>query len=190
MLSISAKARSNSSSERTGVPSNGRSRWSSTQERQQFHEDLSPAGKRPILFVMCENTQAADEAGDYKAAAEAGVADATPYTLRHSFCSLLIAEGRSVIEVARQMGHGANLTLNTYGHVIDELADGDRIDAEVEIERARRALQPGSPEPKQALTTAPRNPDLQPERTPNRDEDVRFSYVFAEDPDDLDTFWA
>jgi type III restriction enzyme len=30
-----------------------------------FHEKLSPAGKRPVLFVMCENTQAADEAGDY-----------------------------------------------------------------------------------------------------------------------------
>ena len=30
-----------------------------------FHETLSPAGKRPVLFVMCENTLAADEAGDY-----------------------------------------------------------------------------------------------------------------------------
>jgi type III restriction enzyme len=30
-----------------------------------FHQTLSPAGKRPVLFVMCENTLAADEAGDY-----------------------------------------------------------------------------------------------------------------------------
>ena len=30
-----------------------------------FHETLSPADKRPVLFVMCENTLAADEAGDY-----------------------------------------------------------------------------------------------------------------------------
>ena len=30
-----------------------------------FNEALSPSGKRPVLFVMCENTQAADEAGDY-----------------------------------------------------------------------------------------------------------------------------
>lgn len=30
-----------------------------------FDEKLSPSGKRPVLFVMCENTQAADEAGDY-----------------------------------------------------------------------------------------------------------------------------
>lgn len=31
----------------------------------KFNEALGPAGKRPILFVMCENTQAADEVGDY-----------------------------------------------------------------------------------------------------------------------------
>jgi len=30
-----------------------------------FHEKLSPSGQRPVLFVMCENTLAADEAGDY-----------------------------------------------------------------------------------------------------------------------------
>ncbi len=32
---------------------------------RKFHESLSPSGKRPVLFVMCENTLAADEAGDY-----------------------------------------------------------------------------------------------------------------------------
>jgi type III restriction enzyme len=32
---------------------------------RKFDEDLSPSGKRPVLFVMCENTQAADEVGDY-----------------------------------------------------------------------------------------------------------------------------
>ncbi len=32
-----------------------------------------------------------------RAAQVAGVPDATPYPLRHSFCSLLLAEGRSVI---------------------------------------------------------------------------------------------
>lgn len=30
-----------------------------------FHKDLSPSGHRPVLFVMCENTEAADWAGDY-----------------------------------------------------------------------------------------------------------------------------
>jgi type III restriction enzyme len=32
---------------------------------RKFDEDLAPAGKRPVLFVMCESTQAADEVGDY-----------------------------------------------------------------------------------------------------------------------------
>jgi len=32
---------------------------------REFHETLSPAGKRPVLFVMCENTREADRAGDY-----------------------------------------------------------------------------------------------------------------------------
>jgi len=32
---------------------------------RSFYEDLSPSGKRPVLFVMCEDTLAADEAGDY-----------------------------------------------------------------------------------------------------------------------------
>lgn len=73
-----------------------------------------------------------------RAAATAGAPAATPYSLRHSFCSLLLAEGRSVIEVARQLGHGANLTLGTYGHVIDELAGADRADAEAVIMAARR----------------------------------------------------
>ena len=62
---------------------------------------------------------------------------ASPYTLRHSFCSLLLHEGRSVIYVARQMGHDAKLTLSTYGHVIDELEDAPRVSAEDAIRAAR-----------------------------------------------------
>ena len=58
-------------------------------------------------------------------------------TLRHSFASLLLHEGRSVIYVARQLGHDARLTLSTYGHVIDELDDAPRI--------ARRGRDPGGP---------------------------------------------
>jgi integrase len=39
-----------------------------------------------------------------------GLEHVRPYDLRHSFASLLLHEGRSVIYVARQLGHGANLT--------------------------------------------------------------------------------
>jgi hypothetical protein len=42
-------------------------------------------------------------------------------------------EGRSIIYVARQLGHDARLTLTRYGHVIDELEDTPRIEAEAAI---------------------------------------------------------
>jgi len=72
-----------------------------------------------------------------RAVEAAGVDHTTPYALRHSFASLLLHEGRSVIYVARQLGHDARLTLTRYGHVIDELDDQPRIDAETAIQEAR-----------------------------------------------------
>lgn len=67
----------------------------------------------------------------------AGAERATPCALRHSFASLLLHEGRSVMYVARQLDHDARLTLSTYGHVIDELDDAPRIGAEDAIRAAR-----------------------------------------------------
>jgi integrase len=65
------------------------------------------------------------------AAAAVGLDDAVPYDLRHSFASLLIHEGRlSVVEIAQQLGHSPTMTLNTYGHVIAELAEAERVSAE------------------------------------------------------------
>ena len=72
-----------------------------------------------------------------RALTAAGNVTSTPYALRHSFASLLLHEGRSVIYVARQLGHDARLTLTGYGHVIDELEDQPRIDAERAIRQAR-----------------------------------------------------
>ena len=63
-----------------------------------------------------------------------------PYDLRHSFASLLLHEGRSVIYVARQLGHGAELTMRTYGHVIDELEDRPQLPAEDAIQEARQQI--------------------------------------------------
>jgi integrase len=60
-----------------------------------------------------------------------------PYDLRHSFASLLLAEGRTVHYVAAQLGHSPVLTLSTYGHLIAEYADTGSIDAEAEIVKAR-----------------------------------------------------
>jgi integrase len=67
----------------------------------------------------------------------AGATTATPYALRHAFASLLLHEGRSVIYVARQLGHDTRLTLTRYGHVIGELDEQPRIDAETAIQEAR-----------------------------------------------------
>ncbi len=60
-----------------------------------------------------------------------------PYDMRHSFASLLIAEGRSIVEVGRQAGHSATMALDTYGHVFDELDGAERISAEQAIRKAR-----------------------------------------------------
>lgn len=49
-----------------------------------------------------------------------GIGGSIPYDLRHSFASLLIQAGVSVVEVARQMGNAPSVTLHTYGHVFDE----------------------------------------------------------------------
>jgi integrase len=75
----------------------------------------------------------------------AGLERARPYDLRHSFASLLLHEGRSVIYVARQLGHDARLTLTRYGHVIDELEDTPHIGAEAAISRARSEAGSGQP---------------------------------------------
>jgi len=71
------------------------------------------------------------------AATAAHASDATPYHLRHSYISLLIAEGKTIVEVARQAGHSPTITLTSYAHIIDELTDSTRRSAEAEIRHAR-----------------------------------------------------
>jgi integrase len=72
-----------------------------------------------------------------KAVTQAGLTDVRPYDLRHSFVSLLIAEGRSIVDVARQAGHSATMALDTYGHVFDELDGAEKIVPEQAILKAR-----------------------------------------------------
>jgi len=78
----------------------------------------------------------------FKVAVEkAGLPKSTrPYDLRHSFCSLLIAEGASAVEVAAEAGHSPTMTLNTYGHVMKELKGDERRDPEAAIRDARASL--------------------------------------------------
>jgi integrase len=63
-----------------------------------------------------------------------------PYDLRHSFASLLLAEGKQPIWCAEQRGHTLAVFLSTYAHLIDEFEDRERIDADSEITMARREV--------------------------------------------------
>lgn len=74
------------------------------------------------------------------AAAAAGAGGSRPYDLRHSFVSLLIAEGHNVVDVARQAGHSPKMALDTYAHVFEEFDPAERINAADRIRRAREEL--------------------------------------------------
>jgi integrase len=81
------------------------------------------------------------------AAEAAGVERPRPYDLRHSFVSLLIAEGRNVVDVARQAGHSPTVALDTYAHVFEEFDPGERINAADRIRKAREELRFASQQP-------------------------------------------
>jgi integrase len=74
--------------------------------------------------------------------AVAGVEGARPYDLCHSLCSLLLYDGRTIVQVARQAGHAPSMSLDTYQHVMDELEGVERVPAEEQIRRARARLVP------------------------------------------------
>lgn len=60
-----------------------------------------------------------------------------PRDLRSSFASLLIYEGRNVIEVADQLGHSPQTCLQHYAGLFAEVHPDDRVGAELAITRAR-----------------------------------------------------
>ncbi len=60
-----------------------------------------------------------------------------PYDLRHSFVSLLLTEGRQPVWIAQQAGHSLAVLLSTYAHLIEEYAERERVDPELEIAKVR-----------------------------------------------------
>jgi integrase len=76
----------------------------------------------------------------HPAAEKAEVGPLRPYDLRHAFVSLLLREGLSVVDIARQAGHSPTMTTSTYAHLIDELEGTERRSAEAEIRAARDKL--------------------------------------------------
>jgi len=66
-----------------------------------------------------------------------------PYDLRHTYASLMIAAGKNVLYVSRQMGHHSpGFTLNVYGHLMESVPrrQVDWIDAIVFPEGWKRGL--------------------------------------------------
>lgn len=55
------------------------------------------------------------------AAEEAGVPSAGFHAFRHHCASMLIASGRSIVQVSRWLGHHSpSFTLDVYAHLMDE----------------------------------------------------------------------
>ena len=70
------------------------------------------------------------------AAREAGV-KAVPYDLRHTTASGLIYEGRPLPEIAAIMGHGIEMLLSNYTHLIEDARHADGWSFEQTIQAAR-----------------------------------------------------
>jgi hypothetical protein len=58
---------------------------------------------------------------------------------RSSFATLLIHEGRTIVDVARQLGHSANTCLKDYAGVFEEFDPAQRVTADEAIASARSA---------------------------------------------------
>lgn len=113
-----------------------------TKTRRRRSVDLTPEARKTLLEWFMASGQPAASAlifpaatgglwldGAYSrwgqrrwrpAVARAGLPGIIPYDLRHTFASRLIDEGKSVIEVARQMGHTPTQTLETYAHEFEQ----------------------------------------------------------------------
>jgi len=83
---------------------------------------------------------------------------ARPYDLRHSFVSLLIHEGRSVVDVARQAGHSPTMTLDVYAHVFDEFDLSERVSVEDRIAQAWRDVSESCPPGSDGAQDQPKSP--------------------------------
>lgn len=65
--------------------------------------------------------------------------DVRPRDLRGSFVSLLVQDGRNIVEVSRWLGHSAETCLSTYAQVFDDDDPAARKPASVVIDEARAA---------------------------------------------------
>jgi integrase len=76
-----------------------------------------------------------------KAAEAAGRSDLTPYALRHSCASLMIAAGQPVTAVAKTLGHSPMVCLSVYAHSFEAMEGRDPVSVEAWIAKARNGEQ-------------------------------------------------
>ena len=117
-----------------------------TEDLNAWREQARRTAETDLVFPSPDGSPwNADRARNWRkrtfaeAADAAGVPTARPYDLGHSYVSLLIAQGATVVEVARQAGHAPTMTLSTYAHLFDELDGADHRPAEQQIRAARLA---------------------------------------------------
>jgi hypothetical protein len=65
-----------------------------------------------------------------------------PYDLRASFVSLLVWEGRTMLEVAAQAGHGVDVCETYYARVFEGYDPAKRTSAEAAVRAARQGQGP------------------------------------------------
>lgn len=107
---------------------------------------LGTAGGAPETPLIPDAAGQVRDGDDYKnwrrrqfrpAVHELDLSIRRPYDLRHTCASLLIAAQRNILEIATQLGHRPEMTLRTYGHLIDEYRGQPPIDIVGRIEVAR-----------------------------------------------------
>src|SRR5262245_40235566 len=82
------------------------------------------------------------------------------HDLRHTFASLLIAEGLHIVYVSRQLGHSApSFTLNVYSHLFDRIEHARRASEALEAGFST-LLVPTPPGIGEHLCVAPGEPDI------------------------------
>jgi integrase len=119
------------------LPHPSGSPWTKTAWGNWREREFQPAAAAVGLGVLERTTKRVLVDGKRRDRTVSRYAGPRPYDLRHSFASLLLAEGRSIHYVAEQLGHSAVMTLRTYGHVIADYRDRQVIDADEEIRKAR-----------------------------------------------------
>lgn len=104
----------------------------------EIHKIMSPINAHDLVFVnRAGNPMSPDNMVKryfHAALRLAGLRKIRFHDLRHSFCSLLIAQGENIKFIQSQLGHSSiQTTLDRYGHLlpVDHIGVGMRLDSQI-----------------------------------------------------------